>query len=287
MRSKGNDAPAKPDREEIKARNIELFGSKIRSLREKAGLSSAGLAKALNISRSSVQNWECGLTRPDPGLLYRMFFILDAEPNDFFGIKGVGGLLSDRERSLISDYRSLDERGRQDLEMFAKTMSEKAHERSIAEVLETLTFTPSFGRFAAAGTSGTEWPDHPEREDVILFKSPAVSRADEIITVSGESMEPQFHDGDRVLVEYCADLKNGDIGIFYVRGTGGVIKQKAYDRLHSLNPEHDDIFPYEEGAELIGRVLSKIDESMIPPRDRQLLFMEAVEEKRHGREFAL
>jgi phage repressor protein C with HTH and peptisase S24 domain len=133
-----------------------------------------------------------------------------------------------------------------------------------------------WGRYAAAG-DGTDWPEYPEKEEVILFDSPMVSRADEIITVTGKSMEPQFHDGDRVLVEHCVDLRNGDIGIFYVPGMGGVIKQKAYDRLHSINPDYDDIFPYEDGAQIVGRVLGKIDKEMIPSMEEQSLYLEALE----------
>ena len=89
-------------------------------------------------------------------------------------------------------------------------------------------------------------------------------------------MEPQFHDGDRVLVQYCAELSYGDIGIFYVPRMGGVIKQIAHDRLHSLNPAYDDIFPYEDGAKIIGRVLGKVTEEMIPDQE-EALYMEAQE----------
>ena len=90
-------------------------------------------------------------------------------------------------------------------------------------------------------------------------------------------MEPMFLDGDRVLVQYCTDLNYGDVGIFYVPGMGGVIKQVAHDRLHSLNPAFDDIFPYEDGAKIIGRVLGKITEDMIPDQDDQALYLEARE----------
>ena len=56
---------------------------------------------------------------------------------------------------------------------------------------------------------------------------------------------------------------------------GGVIKQVAHDRLHSLNPDFDDIFPYEDGAKIIGRVLGKITEDMIPDKADQALYFEA------------
>lgn len=80
-----------------------------------------------------------------------------------------------------------------------------------------------------------------------------------------------------MLVQYCAELSFGDIGIFYVPGMGGVIKQVAHDRLHSLNPAYDDIFPYEDGAKIIGRVLGKVTEKMIPDHNEQALYMEAQE----------
>ena len=154
-------------------------------------------------------------------------------------------------------------------------MSRKAHKRKLLAAYDRMNSVEDWSRYAAAG-DGTDWPEHPEKEEVILFDSPAVSHADEIITVTGKSMEPQFHDGDRVLVEHCVDLRNGDIGIFYVPGMGGVIKQKSYDRLHSINPDFDDIFPYEEGAIVVGRVIGKIDSDMIPSYEEQSLYMEAV-----------
>ena len=92
-------------------------------------------------------------------------------------------------------------------------------------------------------------------------------------------MEPQFYDGDKVLIEYCTEIRNGDIGCFFVPGIGGVIKQKAYDRLHSLNPVCDDIIIAEEGATIIGRALCVITKDMIPTAEEQALYIEALEEK--------
>ena len=92
-------------------------------------------------------------------------------------------------------------------------------------------------------------------------------------------MEPQFYSGDKVLIEYCSEIRNGDIGCFFVPGIGGVIKQKAYDRLHSLNPELDDIIVNEEGARVIGRALCVITKDMIPTPEEQALYIEAQEEK--------
>ena len=278
MKAKGYSTIAgleKLSPEEIKQRNLETYGSKIKTFRNRAGLTAEQLADALQISKSSIRNWECGLTRPDPEFLYRMFSILNVEPNEFFGFSGIGTLLTTSERDLVDNYRTLDDAGKEDVETFVEAMSKKAHKRKLLAAYDRMNGVEDWGRYAAAG-DGTDWPEHPEKEEVILFDSPMVSRADEIITVTGKSMEPQFHDGDRVLVEHCVDLRNGDIGIFYVPGMGGVIKQKAYDRLHSINPDYDDIFPYEEGAVVVGRVLGKIDQDMIPSYEDQSHYLEAL-----------
>ena len=261
--------------EEIKQRNLETYGLRIKTFRNRAGMTAAQLAETLQVSTSSVQNWECGLTRPDPEYIYRMFSILNVEPNEFFGISGIGTLLTVQEKKLIRDFRALDEDSKEAVETFASAMRDKASARKLKTALNRMGTAVDRSRVVAAG-DGEDWPEQYESVEVILFATPEVLRADEIFTVNGDSMEPQFHDNDRVLVQHCTELQNGDIGIFYVPGRGGVIKQVAYDRLHSLNPDYDDIFPYAEGAQVIGKVLGRITKDMVPSREEQNLYLEAV-----------
>lgn len=265
----------KLSKDEIKARNLETYGSKIKHYRIKAGLEPAQLAEILGISESSVRNWECGLTRPDPEYLYRMFTILDVEPNEFFGFTGIGTLLTANERQIVDQYRTLDDAGKDAVETFVSAMHKKAHMRKLRAAYNNMNSVSNWGRAAAAG-QGCEWPEHPEEEEIILYDLPEVRRADEIITVNGSSMEPQYSDGDLALVQHTEDIQIGDIGIYYVYGYGAVIKQVAHDRLHSLNPEYDDVFPYEEGAIPIGRVIGKVTRDMIPSAEEQMLFEEAL-----------
>ena len=262
--------------EEVKQQRLQSFGLKIKHYRNQAGLTAEQLAEKLGISRSAVRNWECGISRPDPELFYPLFTILDIEPNEFFGIKGIGTILTDNERTLIKNYRLLDDTGKEDLEIYADAMSEKSHLRLLQNAKNNMRYISDYSRRASAG-KGDEWDDHPNEEQHILLLDSIVAKADEIITVNGDSMEPQFHHGDRVLVQYCETLNYGDIGIFYVSGYGGVIKQVAHDRLHSLNPDYDDIFPYEEGAKIIGKVLGVVTTDMIPTNPQRNLFIEALE----------
>ncbi|MBQ3705542.1 MAG: helix-turn-helix domain-containing protein [Clostridia bacterium] len=271
--------------EEIKERNREFYGSRIKAYRIRAGLSAEQLAEALHLSKSSVRNWECGLTRPDPEFLYRMFGILQMEPNEFFGIREGNGELSSREKELIRIYRGLDSRGQMDLEGMAEMLAQRMAMREMNRIYREYEPVACRGRCLSAGSLGDDWADRPEEGEILLRAEEAVKRADEVMTVSGESMEPQFCDGDRVLIEFCGEIRVGDIGAFYVPGVGGVIKQKMHDRLHSLNPAYDDIFPYEEGARLIGRVIGTVKKGMIADAETEQLYREAAAEREKNPEF--
>ena len=255
---------------------IHVFGEVIRKYRTLSKYNQKDLAKLMGVNQNTICNWETDKNQPDAQALRRLSMLLDIPLYEFFGIEDKHSRISEREQKILSFYRSLDVHGKEDLETFAEAMSGNVHKRRLRMALERMNSVVDHGRAAAAG-DGADWEDHPESEQCILFDSRAVSDADEIITVCGQSMEPKFYDGDRVLVQYCTDLSFGDIGIFYVPGMGGVIKQVAHDRLHSLNPDFDDIFPYEDGAKIIGRVLGKITADMIPDADEQALFLEARE----------
>ena len=101
------------------------------------------------------------------------------------------------------------------------------------------------------------------------------------VRVSGESMEPDYHDGDEVLVRRCSDLRQGDVYIWSVPGMGLMIKEAGPDRLISRNEDYADIVPWEEdGALMIGRVLGVLSPDMIPSAEEQNLYREAMEQQK-------
>lgn len=260
---------------DTKQRNLEGYGLKIKKYRKAAGMTAEDLAGALQVTVSSVRNWECGLSRPDPEYLRRMFSVLNVDPNEFFGIRGVGAALTEQERSVVASYRAMDPRGREDFAALGRALAARCHARTLQSVLDRITAVPDYGRFAAAG-AGSGWSQGAEAEEVLLYRGGPVSEADEVITVSGRSMEPAYHDRDRILVRRCADMEYGKVYVFSLRGTGLVVKEAAPGRLHSRNAEYGDIIPWEEdGAELIGRVVGVIDPGMVPTTEEISLYQEA------------
>ena len=105
-----------------------------------------------------------------------------------------------------------------------------------------------------------------EGEPIFLYASDEVDRADCVFSVSGDSMEPEYHDGDLVLVRRIPDapeLKEGEIGAFIV-GNETYIKEYREDGLHSLNPKYDVMrFSDEEAVYLIGRVIGVLSPESI------------------------
>lgn len=78
------------------------------------------------------------------------------------------------------------------------------------------------------------------------------------LKISGNSMEPKYHDGDIVLVEDTESVDVGELGIFVLDGNG-YFKKYGGDRLISLNEEYGDILlrDYVE-AVCCGRVVGKL-----------------------------
>ena len=271
------------DKGGAKQRNLESFGLKIKKYRKNARMTAEALARSLQVFVSSVRNWECGLSRPDPESLFKLFTVLRVEPNEFFGIRGIGAALSPGEQALLEDYRMMDSRAREDFRAIGEAMRRQCRHRALREVRGRLRSVPDYGRCAAAG-SESGWEVRSEPCEVLLYNSGIVSQANEIITVSGHSMEPGFHNGDRVLVRYCTEAAWGKVCVFSLRGVGCVIKEAAPGRLHSQNRAYGDIVPWEEdGAELIGCVLGVIEDRMIPSPEEAVLYEEAVRmEKEEG-----
>lgn len=89
-------------------------------------------------------------------------------------------------------------------------------------------------------------------------------RADFVIGVNGQSMEPSYRDGDKVFVEKADEIPTGGIGVFLC-GNECFIKELGNDRLishHSDKDRYPDI-PASEDMRCAGLVLGKVEEDYI------------------------
>lgn len=103
---------------------------------------------------------------------------------------------------------------------------------------------------AAAGF-GYNLSEDDEWEDIEVIETEETGKADFAVEVDGDSMEPDFHNGDIALVKFDPDVPVGEVGLFVLDGMG-YIKERGKKKLISRNPEYPDI---EGEARCIGLVI--------------------------------
>lgn len=112
---------------------------------------------------------------------------------------------------------------------------------------------------ASAGTGS--WLGDDSSYSIINVPLTDESRkADFIIRVSGDSMEPKFHDGDKLLILKTQTLDVGDIGVFVLNGES-YVKKLGSSKLISINPAYGDIkFNKYDTIFVAGKVIGKVEE---------------------------
>ena len=264
------------------------IGRRIKEARISAGRTQEELAADLGITKSAVANYENETSHPRETILYRLFDVLQVDANYLFQDVMPGAIppeqLSFAEREHIKKYRKLSDYAKQTIDYLldrelsapvslhagsssvnitpspvsiqaSSSGSEQSHAADILQLHTEREYRlyPYLNMVASAGT-GSYSADVPTE----TLNAPLCPHADFIIGVSGNSMEPLYHDGDLLYVARTDHLSEGEIGIFDKDGSL-YIKKVGKDRLISLNPEYPDIYPDSGMITSIGRVLDRCD----------------------------
>ncbi len=182
--------------------------------------------------------------------------------------------LAPEEMDFIELYRTLDTHSRELVKMVAKKESERPQTvaqitapkdvRKKAKILETPASMRTAGKrnimlydFAVSAGTGV-YLDDAQATEISVPDNERTRTADFALRISGNSMEPRYHDGDIVLVEDTDAVEVGELGIFVLDGNG-YFKQFNGDRLVSLNEDYGDILlrGYSEVV-CCGRVVGKL-----------------------------
>lgn len=247
---------------QAKVRNKAEVGDKIRSFRTLRGMTQPQLAELLGVTKNSVTNWESGTSRPDFALIGKLCKALDISADVFFGLPSKDDTLTQSEWEHMKLYRALPLSQRRSVDTLMDALIENDLQAFREECEKNFTRLYRHPLAASAGT-GNPLTECYDRECVFLRNSRSVCRADDIITVSGDSMEPTFHDGDDLLVEYTQEIELGEIGIFVVAGEG-FVKEYQPDGLHSHNPKYRTIHPFDDdNFRCVARVLDAVTPDML------------------------
>lgn len=80
-----------------------------------------------------------------------------------------------------------------------------------------------------------------------------------LFEVQGDSMQPEFFDGDRVLVKHSESIFEGEIGIFALN-SDYYVKKMGKNELKPLDPAYDSVKLEEyENVRCIGKIIGTIE----------------------------
>lgn len=247
--------------------NKNTCGENIARLREERNMSRADLAGAMGITLGGVSAWEYGRTRPDIDSIKKLCAIFSVSSDEIIGVESGIAHIGKSEKELLERYLNLPATERTYVSKMIDVML-AAHISPapvIRKVRQQLISIPVNALSMCAG-SGVDLSDQGEGETMSLVDMPILHECDEIVRISGRSMEPAFFDGDLALVRHCDRVEEGETGVFVIDGEG-MIKQYFADGLHPLNPAYDIIRPSEyNSVRCFGKVIGKVTDDMLPPK---------------------
>lgn len=245
--------PAAP----VPVSEIHAVGRRIRYYRIRAGLEQKDIALRFGITPYAVCSWESGRTRPDLSLLPQLCDLLGITLYELYGLGTPPARYTAQEEQLVAAYRSLSAGHQLAVTRLMQSLKDAEQAGKCPDITE---LTLCSKQLAAGFDPGAEFED--AGEPVYLYTSDLVRQADLVFPVSGNSMEPVYHDGDLVLVQRypgCPALRCGEVGAFII-GNSTYIKVYEKDGLHSLNRRYRTMkFAEDDSVYLIGRVLGILD----------------------------
>lgn len=167
------------------------------------------------------------------------------------------------EKDHINKYRSLDDTGKDHVDTILdwETARVQQLQKKDATVIDFHSTTDShlvsYYRSASAG-SGVFILGNEGSEQIAIPDTPENKLVDYAIGVSGHSMEPDYHDGDIVLVSQRVEMHPGDVGIFIINNDA-YIKEYGETELLSRNPNSPNIKVAEyDNIVCMGKVIGKL-----------------------------
>ena len=224
------------------------IGDKILTELDKQGKSKKGLAEYIGVKPASISDWN------DSDNL-RFWNVVKA--SEFLNVSlnylayGKEPSIPREYQKLISTYKSLSP----DNQKMALGLLKAMYNIQCRNNIECITIKHSIYKVSAGKGYSL---DDEDWEEINVVRTSESEQADFAVTVDGDSMLPDYKDGDIVLVKQQDTIELGQIGIFTMNNNQGFIKESGVNCLISHNPEYDDIIPTENDIiECNGLVLGK------------------------------
>lgn len=244
--------------------NREAFALKLKEGRIASGFTQKDVADALGRPQQTIGAWEVGRSQPDMDTLSKLLQLYHISANDFFEFdEEFDFKVTSEERTHIKKYRTLDEYGKDAVNAILDCEYNRCTQQSTDETSE-----PSKVIYLAhselKASAGFGWNlDEQQMEKWKVLLNDITRKADFCVDVSGDSMEPKFHDGDIILVRSQPSVELGEIGLYVFDGCG-YVKRQGDGKIESINPQYPDIEPTESSdIDCKGLILGILDPEWI------------------------
>lgn len=247
-----------------------MFTEKFVEIIQIRGITPYKIAKDLNISQGLMGEYKKGVKLPTAINLVKIANYLDCSIDYLLtGEKLYKDELSKDEKKLIDEFNKLTEIKKSRLVQFLYSLQDSNND--IYEELEEqennkIKYKSYIDkeRFIETVSAGTGmFLNGAESVKIQIEKNDLTLRTDYILKISGDSMEPTFHDEDLIMVKYMPFLEIGEIGIFLINNKA-YVKKFGGDRLISLNKDYEDILLNEyDDIRCQGKVIGVLDKNWI------------------------
>lgn len=224
---------------------MNILGSSIKEVRKSKKLTQKKLAELTGFKQNTISNHENGNRQLDEKDIRIYAQALEVSPQYLFDLAKPSSIEIIPTTSPIQTiYDELEPPRQGKVLNYAKRQlkeQKNEEETKINEVSEAIRLY-SYDYYDHPASAGTG--QYLNEVRVERIELPVDVDADFVIPIKGDSMEPDYHDGDLVFIQTSVDLNDGVIGVFNYNGDA-YIKQLVIDEdqayLHSLNPEYKDM----------------------------------------------
>lgn len=208
------------------------IGTKISEIRKSKKMKIETLSQKSGVPISTLKKILSGATKdPQIDTIKAIARALECTLEDFDDNSNLKNY-SAVEKKLIADYRKLDDHSKEVVQVVIRKELERniPSEPNYDNIIPIKKYqVPYYDMPVSAGTGNPLDEEYPEKVD--LTEQPPKG-TDFIVRVSGDSMEPTYHDGDKLFVKEQPSIEIGEIGIFVVDGNA-YVKELGVDRLIS------------------------------------------------------
>ena len=185
------------------------------------------------MTESAVGQWETGKRTPKYEMLLKLGEALDCSVADIMD----GAIPSNQVSELDRKFEALDDHGKELVKMVLDAEYSRCAKKKIPKEKKTK-IIPLFGSSFAAGS----FEPGTQAEPFVDYEVDADSKAEFAVRISGDSMEPELHDGEIALCRK-RNPNDGEIIVCLVNGSF-YVKQFITDGLNiylrSVNRKRKD-----------------------------------------------